>query len=78
VKEEKYQNLNVHRQFFILQKVRPKPEAGTSVLVHHGDLIHEAIECMKSNRWMIKEKEIALGTALELVRLPPFVPQMTR
>jgi hypothetical protein len=29
-------------------------------------------------RWMIKEKEIALGTALELVRLPPFVPQSTR
>ena len=33
---------------------------------------------MKSNRWHIKEKEIALGTALELVKVPPFVPQITR
>jgi hypothetical protein len=32
---------------------QPKPESG-NILVHHGDLIHEAIECMKSNRCVNK------------------------
>lgn len=60
-----------------LQKIQQKP-GSTFTLVHHGDLIHEAIECMKSNKWMIKEKEVAVATALELVRLPPYVSQLTR
>ncbi len=48
------------------------------VLVHHNDLIHEAIECMKAKHWLLNDKNIALITTLELVRLPPFVSQLTR
>jgi hypothetical protein len=47
-------------------------------LVHHQDLIHEAIECMKAKSWALTEKHIALITTLELVRLPPYVSQLTR
>ena len=47
-------------------------------LVHHQDLIHEAIECMKTKSWSLSEKHIALMTTLELVKLPPFVSQLTR
>ena len=47
-------------------------------LVHHQDLIHEAIECMKAKSWALHEKHIALMTTLELVKLPPFVSQLTR
>lgn len=47
-------------------------------LTHHQDLIHEAIECMKAKSWSLSEKHIALVTTLELVKLPPFVSQLTR
>ena len=47
-------------------------------LVHHQDLIHEAIECMKAKSWSLNEKHVALLTTLELVKLPPFVSQLTR
>ena len=47
-------------------------------LVHHQDLIHEAIECMKAKSWPLYEKHVALLTTLELVKLQPFVSQLTR
>ena len=50
----------------------------TFSLVHHQDLIHEAIECMKAKSWALREKHIALITTLELVKLPPYVSQLTR
>ena len=33
-----------------LQKAQPRNSGSVIVLAHHGDLIHEAIECMKSNK----------------------------
>ena len=50
----------------------------TFTLVHHQDLIHEAIECMKAKSWALADKHIALATTLELVKLPPYVTQLTR
>ena len=50
----------------------------TFTLVHHQDLIHEAIECMKAKSWSLNDKHIALATTLELVKLPPYVTQLTR
>lgn len=47
-------------------------------LAHHSDLIHEAIECMKAKSWSLADKHVALITTLELVKLPPFVSQLTR
>ena len=47
-------------------------------LVHHQDLIHEAIECMKAKSWPLNEKHVALLTTLELIKLPPYVSQLTR
>ena len=60
-----------------LAKSLQKEPTGFS-LVHHQDLIHEAIECMKAKSWALGEKHIALVTTLELVKLPPFVSQLTR
>ena len=50
----------------------------TIELVHHGDLIHEAIDCMKNTEWDIESKHVALTTTLHLIQCPPFVSQMTR
>ena len=47
-------------------------------LVHHTDLVNESIECMKLTTWTLDEKEVALQTALELVKIPPHVSQATR
>ena len=47
-------------------------------LIHHQDLIHESIECMKAKPWLLSEKQTALVTTLELAQLPPHVSQLTR
>ena len=46
--------------------------------VHHNDLVNESIECMKLKTWSLEEKEVALSTALELVRIQPRVSQAIR
>jgi len=51
----------------------------TSVkLAHHNDLIVEAVECMKAKTWELKERNLAMETALELIRLPPQMNQIMR
>lgn len=54
-------------------------DPGTEVhLAQHGDLIHEAIECLRDSKWTIANKQFALVTILELIQIPPFISQLTR
>ena len=39
------------------------------MLVHHNDLVNESIECMKLKTWSLEEKEVALSTAHELIKI---------
>jgi hypothetical protein len=47
-------------------------------LASQGDLIHEAIACLKDETWSVANKQVALGTTLELIRIRPFIAQSTR
>ena len=62
----------------VAESLQQQQNEQSFALVHHQDLIHEAIECMKAKSWSLADKHIALATTLELVKLPPYVTQLTR
>eukprot|EP00094_Tigriopus_californicus_P000040 TCALIF_00040-PA protein Name:"Similar to CDC45 Cell division control protein 45 homolog (Homo sapiens)" AED:0.07 eAED:0.08 QI:0/0.16/0/0.85/1/1/7/0/2542 len=61
-----------------LQKYRNEKDAPELLPAHHGDLLHEAIECLNDSTWSISDKLEALSTIFELIQIPPFISQMIR
>lgn len=61
-----------------LQKYRKEKNAPELRPVHHGDMLHEAIECLNDSTWSISDKLEALSTIFELIQIPPFISQMIR